>query len=339
MTTTNKAELLANLIVVFQSTSPRETSISLTDWLTEFSHPLTWITLEKKAETLKLIPVLPKSQLYGELLQLICSAIPDNITVKWQDKNYILTGVELNKNDLNLIQLSISSQDKLPQTLGRAIHAQFFHWLSLADSHLAEKLHQEKSLPVTLVIKPSPFPRQIYLRISLLQKELLSPLLWGLSKDLGQDFLLTNIPCHLGESWRIIHSNNFQSLSEVNPQKIIQLQFLSPTSFKQGDKIQPFPLPELVFESLRRRWNYFAPEHLHFSEIEWQGFTCAYELKTHALKMKGSPEIGTTGWVRYEFPSEQASIATILAHFASFAGVGRKTAMGMGQTQLSVNSN
>jgi CRISPR-associated endoribonuclease Cas6 len=51
--------------------------------------------------------------------------------------------------------------------------------------------------------------------------------------------------------------------------------------------------------------------------------------------MKGGAEIGTKGWVRYEFTdSEQAKIATTLAHFAGFAGVGRKTAMGMGQTRL-----
>jgi CRISPR-associated endoribonuclease Cas6 len=61
----------------------------------------------------------------------------------------------------------------------------------------------------------------------------------------------------------------------------------------------------------------------------------AYELKTHALKMEGGSEIGAQGWIRYHFPiSEQAKLATILAHFAFFSGVGRKTSMGMGQTKL-----
>ncbi len=41
------------------------------------------------------------------------------------------------------------------------------------------------------------------------------------------------------------------------------------------------------------------------------------------------------GWVRYRFPDpEQARIATILSHFAFFSGVGRKTALGMGQAMV-----
>lgn len=65
------------------------------------------------------------------------------------------------------------------------------------------------------------------------------------------------------------------------------------------------------------------------------GVTSAYKLKTHALKMKGGAEIGAKGWARYEFhDEEQAKVVTSLAHFASFSGVGRKTAMGMGQVKV-----
>ena len=51
--------------------------------------------------------------------------------------------------------------------------------------------------------------------------------------------------------------------------------------------------------------------------------------------MEAGAEIGTVGWVKYRFPDpEQARIATILANFAVFSGVGRKTAMGMGQVRI-----
>ena len=153
-------------------------------------------------------------------------------------------------------------------------------------------------------------------------------------QDIGGEITLTGIPCRLGKWVEILQTNSFEALSQVSPQKLIELQFLSPTSFKQSQVIQPFPLPELVFGSLLRRWNAFAPVELQFPVIEWKGVTSAYELKTYAHKMKGGAEIGTQGWVRYEFPPEQAAIATVLAHFADWAGVGRKTAMGMGQTRL-----
>lgn len=94
-------------------------------------------------------------------------------------------------------------------------------------------------------------------------------------------------------------------------------------------------MPELVFNSLLRRWNCVASEDLRFPKLEWQGMIAAYDLKTYALRMESGSEIGAQGWVRYRFPDpEQARIATILAHFAFFAGVGRKTAMGMGQVIL-----
>ena len=51
--------------------------------------------------------------------------------------------------------------------------------------------------------------------------------------------------------------------------------------------------------------------------------------------MGNSVEIGAVGWARYRFSNpEQARIASILAHYAFFAGVGRKTTMGMGQVIL-----
>jgi CRISPR-associated endoribonuclease Cas6 len=125
---------------------------------------------------------------------------------------------------------------------------------------------------------------------------------------------------------------SFESFCQVPPTETIALKFLSPTSFKQSQTIQPFPLPELVFGNLLRRWNIFAPVELQFPNLEWQGVVSAYNLKTRTLSLNGTAEIGTTGWVRYRFNDpEQAKVATILAHFAEFAGVGRKTAMGMGQ--------
>ncbi|MCC5661795.1 CRISPR system precrRNA processing endoribonuclease RAMP protein Cas6 [Nostoc sp. XA010] len=178
-------------------------------------------------------------------------------------------------------------------------------------------------------------PQKMQLRITLLKKELLAPLLWGLSTNLGESIMLAGIPCQLGKWIDIVQVSSFEKLVQVTTQNVIELRFLSPTSFKQNRGLQPFPLPELVFNSLLRRWNTFAPLELQFPEVEWNGLVSAYGLKTHALKMGGGAEIGAQGWVKYRFlDSQQARIATILTHFATFAGVGRKTAMGMGQVRL-----
>lgn len=265
----------------------------------------------------------------------IFGQISQRTAVQWQGQPYELTGVEIDRHELHILEISLLASEPLPPSLGRAIHALCFQWLAIANPALAERLHNSDFFPFTLVVKPGKTANQLTLRISILQRELLAPLLWGMSQDIGSEITLTNIPCRLGKWVNIQHSTSFSALAQVPSQNTIELQFLSPTSFKQSQIIQPFPLPELVFSSLWRKWNALAPKGLQLPEIEWQGFTAAYELQTVALKMKGVAEIGAKGWVRYQFPNnEQAQIATTLAHFAAFAGVGRKTSMGMGKTRI-----
>ncbi len=336
MTFTTDSELeFAGLSLVLQPTAATTKSIPLSNWLLECEHSLGWIPLAKNQGVTKIFVTLSSPELYPELMQVIWLKMSQNRTVEWLGKIYEVTGVEVDSAALHVLQIPIYATDILPSTLGRAIHALFFHWLGLADPALAEQLHRQESLPVSIAMIPGKSPQQMFLKIGIVQREILASFLWGLSQDLGNEINLTGVTCRLGNWIEILQSSSFELLSQVPSQKEITFQFLSPTSFKQSQVIQPFPLPELVFGSLLRRWNTFAPVGLQFPLVEWRGMTCAYELKTKALKMKGGAEIGTTGWVRYEFPDRaQAEMATTLAHFANFAGVGRKTAMGMGQVRM-----
>jgi len=325
---------IAGLNLVMRSLLNSTQTTPLTHWLPESDHPPTWIPLTKQSGITKVM-LVSKPQLYPALMQSICQQIGWNTAVEWQGKPYELTGVEVDTHALHVLQIPIFPAKPFPRSMGRAIHAQFFHWLATADAALAEKLHQQDNLPMTLSLESSLSQQQPSFRISLLQRELLTPLLLGLSKDLGGEITLADISCRLSQSVDIIQTSNFEQLGQIPSQEVIELRFLVPTSFKYGQNVQPFPLPEMVFSSLLRRWNAFAPEHLRFPKVEWQGLVAMYELKTKTFKMEGGSEIGAVGWVRYRFPDrEQARIATTLAHFAAFAGVGRKTAMGMGQTQL-----
>lgn len=250
-----------------------------------------------------------------------------------------------------VIQLGAASKKALPPTLGRALHAQVMQWLSLGDSQLAEAVHNSQDSPLALSgLLGSRRPvgtkagDAFYFRVALLHGDLIYPLLSGLEEWGTEPLSLAQCPFVIRSVDSLPGTHPWVGAADygllAKTPRIsgdITLSFLSPTSFKQKQDTQPFPLPELVFGNLLRRWNAFAPETLKFPTVEWHGLTSAYELKTHALKMEGGAEIGCKGWVRYRFPdSEQSRIATILAHFAFFAGVGRKTAMGMGQTRLSL---
>lgn len=339
MTYTQDSESgIAGLSVVLRSSHAPRKLQPLQGWLAEFEPAPTWIPLNRNNGVTRIMAVLPQPQPYPDLMQTICRQIGSSTAVEWQGRPYNLTGVEVDAHSLHTLQVSITAAEQLPPTLGRAIHALCLRWLTFADADLATRLHQAHPLPLTLAMR-SISAKQLFLRIGILQKELLAPLLWGLSQDLGSETTLTEVPCRIGKGVEILHTSSYETLVQLPPQRSVDLQFLTPTSFKQGQTIQPFPLPDLVFGGLLRRWNAFAPVDLQLPDQEWQGVTAAYDLKTYALRMKGGAEIGAQGWARYEFKSqEQAQIATTLAHFASFAGVGRKTGMGMGQTRLMLES-
>jgi CRISPR-associated endoribonuclease Cas6 len=251
-----------------------------------------------------------------------------------------------------VVELAAADRGNIPPTLSRALHGLVMNWLNLGNPQIADSIHASQESPLSLSgLLGNRRPRgtqagdNFYFRICLLDGSLMEPLLVGIEKWGTQPLILGQFAFALRSIYtlpgthRLAGSADYRLLANT-PQTTtdIELNFLSPTSFKQSRGIQPFPLPELVFGSLLRRWNAFAPEELNFSAVEWEGLVSAYELKTHALKMEGGSEIGTQGWVRYRFPNaEQAKLATVLAHFAFFSGVGRKTSMGMGQTQLATH--
>jgi CRISPR-associated endoribonuclease Cas6 len=325
---------IAGIRLVLQPTSSTN-AISLTHWLSELESAPVLVPLAKQQGVQKVMAVTANAKNYPAIMQQVVQQISCRTVLEWQGKCYELTGIEVDNHELYVLEIPFFPSAPLPPTLGRALHAQCLQWLGRADPDLAEYLHNAEFFPITLVMKPGTSRTQMFLRIGLVQGNLLAPLLWGMSQDMNVDVAWTGIDCRLGKWIEIKQSTTFEALTQLPTQRLIHLDFFSPTSFKQGQKIQPFPLPELVFSSLLRKWNMLAPENLQFPLIEWQGLTAAYDLKTLAMKMKAGAEIGAKGWVKYEFSEpEQAKIATILAHFAAFAGVGRKTAMGMGQTQL-----
>ncbi|MEL7038566.1 MAG: CRISPR-associated endoribonuclease Cas6 [Cyanobacteria bacterium J06592_8] len=248
-----------------------------------------------------------------------------------------------------VIELGAGARGKIPATLSRAIHAQVMNWLRLGSPAIADHIHTLQISPFSLsgLIgnrrqgKTQPGDRFL-IRVSLLDDSLVQPLLTGFEQWGNQAIIWGKFPFVLRQVYtlpgthRLSGSTSYEVLSQTPVLgESLTLEFLSPTSFKQTDGIQTFLLPELVFGSLWRRWNHFAPEKLQLSAQNWQGKVSAYELKTHALKMESGGEIGAQGWVKYRFSdAQQMKMAMILAQFAFFSGVGRKTSMGMGQARF-----
>lgn len=130
-----------------------------------------------------------------------------------------------------------------------------------------------------------------------------------------------------------------QWLAGPPPPNRVVLAFESATAFRSRKKNVLFPLPELVFGSLHRRWE---QSDLDLPLIDRPAverlcagaFVSEYELRTVIYHFKDFPhQKGFLGRCVYVIPKDDvdaARAAHLLADFAYYAGVGYKVAMGMG---------
>ena len=255
-----------------------------------------------------------------------------------------------NLDSLNstVVNLAVEDNSKIPSGLNRAIHAQVLTWLKRGNPEISALIHNSQRSPLSIseLINKTNFPitksryckdtNRLFFKVNFLQGYLLPILLKGIETEkkislADRKFILISVDSLPDVNSQARLTTYKELVEDSKPCSEINLKLISPTSFKHNGCIQPFPLPELVFSNLLRRWNTFAPAEYHFPKVEWQGMTAAYDLKTKVIK-KEVTEIGSVGWVRYAFKNdEQARIATILANFANFSGIGRKTALGMGR--------
>lgn len=131
--------------------------------------------------------------------------------------------------------------------------------------------------------------------------------------------------------------------SERKEASEIRLWLASPTTFKRDDKQMPFPLPDLLFGSLLRKWNAFCPPALVLPDgpvgiTEYAAKYVAisrYDLQTIPVRGKeAGVAIGAMGHVSYADLGGDLNMHAalhLLASFAPYAGVGARTTTGLGQ--------
>lgn len=181
-------------------------------------------------------------------------------------------------------------------------------------------------------------------RISLLDEVLFSKLtgLWlNLNPDrafhLGSaDLYITSI---LGTPQSSQPWSNFATYQQIydrasDSERNIAFYLATPTAFRQGKYDSPLPTRDNVFKSLCDRWNKYSEIQIS-SEIIEPIFPSRFDIKTEVVKNYDTHSfIGCVGEIGYrilgEASPELIKQINALADFAMFAGIGRKTTMGMG---------
>lgn len=240
---------------------------------------------------------------------------------------------------------------------GKAAHGFFLELLKRHDPKTADMLHHTEPVkPFTLAVRAQTFRQgdkvsipehQLFrLRITVLSEQLEYAVFNAIMDSLSQNepFVFSGVPVRIESmsdtgsvlerlSWnQLMKTNNFNS--------DVRLNFMTPTAFRRIDTQYLFPDPEYVFGSILRKWNAYAITKLdHLTREQFRRIRISrYSLNTRMLKFKGFKQLGFTGYVRYDLSNMDphfCDCVNILADFASWAGVGAKTTMGMGVCESS----
>ena len=265
--------------------------------------------------------------------------------------------------------LNLIPQSPIPTgyLTGRHLHALFLNLVSSVDKKLGDRLHestankpftisplqtkknQSKNRSHTLQYQHKnaiPANTNCWWRISLLDDNLFGELtkLWlNINPDqpwhLGPADL--NIISIIGtpksnQPWA--GSFSYQQIYEnaSDSQRIITLNFATPTCFRQGSYDMPMPTKDAVFNSLLNRWDKYS--EMEFFQIPVEFIYPSYiDINTELFADSRSKFIGVVGEVTYrifgDIQPEQIKQINALADFSMYCGLGRKTPMGMGMVR------
>lgn len=128
-------------------------------------------------------------------------------------------------------------------------------------------------------------------------------------------------------------------IEEIPPK--VRLKFLSPTTFRRHKVDLPFPLPELLFKGLVKRWFIFSsiPIEVDLRDYYDQIVVEKYNLETQKVEFSNGGKLTTfVGDLVYNLSKVEDKEALkwfyILLKFSNWSGIGRKTTMGLGKVHL-----
>ncbi|HXF83867.1 MAG TPA: CRISPR-associated endoribonuclease Cas6 [Anaerolineales bacterium] len=253
---------------------------------------------------------------------------------------------------------------------GQHAHAAFLDIVRAVDSALSQRLHDLNGRKPFTVSSLMGLPRQretaevylregweCWLRVTLLNEELFRTFIEYFLDGRGKEMpkirlgdahfavseILTTPGSHPWAGYVSVEELQ-KRLDEPAPEKFT-FELHTPTSFRLQDKeVATLPTPKLVFGNLAGAWRALTGENNveaveKYAEKNLRMGT--YKLRTERLFLHNNPQLGSVG--RLEFvrtdttDNPTARALNLLADLAFFAGLGRKTAQGMGMARRLVN--
>lgn len=236
-------------------------------------------------------------------------------------------------------ELTLPEGERANVSMGSIFHGA---WMELLDTNYVAILHDQGIRPYTQGLILAKEKKPVW-RITTLTDEAAEKMVQPLLSQ-QQIFLRQRkyaISLHLTEEKAVTaESLADKTFADTMVSKYGKLNFLTPTSFKHNERYMMFPDLAMIFASLLRKWNTFIPEiQLQEPALEQKlAEVCIcnrYNLHSSFFALERTKITGFRGDMSFRFLGTEMEkrILQLLFSFAPFAGIGIKTALGMGQVE------
>ena len=242
------------------------------------------------------------------------------------------------------LELSVPGGRWLPPSAGSLLQGAL---MELLDSDLAASLHAPGLRPYSqyLFYRGSSLVWRVAALNEAAAQSILDPLL---SERFTRITLRDKEATLTVAAKRVLYNTTYENLTDQFfladqlPRRVI-LRFVTPASFRSHEKYMIYPSVEHILQNLYNRWNQFAnrfsmadPDVLEHMAAHLRISGYRLEMAPFSLEgvripaFQGSLELSLAG------PDALVRVTLLLLAYSEFAGIGIKTAIGMGGSTIAV---
>ena len=237
-------------------------------------------------------------------------------------------------------ELRLPDGVRASSSMGSVLHGAL---MELLPEDYADALHTQNLRPYSQSIRWDRARERVIWRVGILDRaaaEIIGAVLQSLEhihlRQKGYTVDVQNIQCVEERSYQDIADEYFRA--ETAPRGA-EIHFLTPTSFKQSGAYIILPESALILQSLLARWNRFCPDiRIEEDDLAQTLATHTRLLRSASFSVEGYNIRGFRGQIALQFTGSdmvRRILGTLLA-FAPYAGIGIKTALGMGAVQTNI---